>query len=226
MNPHAVSRRTLLIGAATLAGCASTGPVALDRQALASVRRVAVPTPGIPAQPTVEVVNGVPGQLGVLGLIAGDAAHNRRVEVLGNLLDAQGLHASDTLQRALLDRLRARGFGPVPQSADPARQAFLSADPADPAHDATLDVYITRYGFVALSEASNEPYRPTVGLAVRLTRASDAAVLLRDAITISDVAGAPTFGSFVGIENDPARAAASLRQAFATAADRVVQRLT
>lgn len=226
MNAHAVGRRALLIGTAALVGCASTGPVVLDRQALAGVRRVAVPTPGMPAQPTVEVVNGVPGQLGVLGRIAGDAAHDRRVEVLGSLLQAQGLHASDTLQRDLIDRLRARGFGPVPQSADPARQAFLSADPADPAHDATLDVYVTRYGFVALSEASSEPYHPTIGLAVRLTRASDTAVLLRDAITIGDVAGAPTFGSFVGIENDPARAAASLRLAFSAAADQVMQRLT
>ena len=207
-----LSRRVLLGAApALLAGCA-TPDTTPNHQALASLRRVAVPPASSPAQPIVQVTNPVSQSLGILGRIASDAAGDTRANTLQALLAAQGFRPGDVLQAAVIQRLTARG---------------LTATPAVPA-DATMDLSITRYGFVAPGDRSTEPFRPVVDVSVQVTSQRDGSILLRGTVTVDDTneaPGTPTFSSFVDIESSPARVAASLRQAFGAAADGVAARL-
>ena len=216
MPAPAVFRRSLLISApALLVACASTGPIPLDRQAFAGVKRIAIPAIGTPSQLIVQVTNPYSKNFGILGRIASNAADDSRVNTLAKILSAQGFDPGTVLQAALKQRLIARGFTPAQQQSD-----------------ASFDITITQYGFVASGDTSDQPFRPTVTLAVQLARTNDGTILLRDTVAIGGAevrdgsrSGA-TFDTFVSMENDPARVAASLRQAFAAAADRVIESLS
>ena len=208
-----IPRRLLLGGATTvLAGCAAPN-VAPNRQALASLRRIAVPGVSAPAQPVVQVISPVSRSLGILGRIASDAAGGTRVDTLQTLLTAQGFRPGDVLQAAVIQRLAARG---------------LTAAPATSGADATLTLSITQYGFVATGDRSNQPFRPTVTVSVQATAADGATTLLRTTVMVDDsneAPATPTFSSFVDIENSPAGVGASLTRAFGAAADSIVSQL-
>ncbi len=117
----------------------------------------------------------------------------------------------------------------------PLRFVFTSCEPgAD--RDAVLDIYVSTYGFIALSDASNMPFLPSVDLSARLVQARDRSVLMQAAVAVRGIeepAKAPdgtslglgSFKNFAEIEANPGRAVACMRGALAAAADGLVRRL-
>lgn len=227
-----LSRRNVLLAVVpALAGCVAK-PIILDRQAAANIKRIGLPTIGMPTSPTVTVINAVSNQLGVIGLIAGATVRSNRRDALSRILASRGFDARSLLSAALTTQLTARGMTLVPFPVDPNRSDFLASVPASPAYDAVLDLYVSEYGFVALSDADADPYRATIQTPVRLVATPGRDILMKDSITISSsdtTATAPkklTFSSFSDIENDPAAGVAALSAAFEDLATGIVRRIT
>ena len=226
------SRRNLLIAVLpALAGCAAK-PIVLDRQSAARIKRIGLPTIGIPSSPTVSVINAVSNQLGLIGLIAGATVRSNRRDSLARLLATRSFDARALLSAALAAQLAARGMTLVPFAADPTRSDFLPAVPDSPAYDAVLDLYISQYGFIARSDADRDPYRATVSAPVRLVATPGHDILMKDIVDISTAEGtAPntpklTFTSFSEVETDPAAGVAALSVAFNDLATGIVSRIT
>ena len=151
------SRRNRLIAVLpALAGCAAK-PIVLDRQSAARIKRIGLPTIGIPSSSTVSVINAVSNQLGLIGLIAGATVRSNRRDSLARLLAARSFDARALLSAALATQLADRGMTLVPFAAAPNRSDFLAAVPDSPAYDAVLDLYVSQYGFIARSDADSGP---------------------------------------------------------------------
>lgn len=231
-----VTRRNILITATVLlAGCAAK-PVILDREAMAGVKRVAIPPVGLPRYPTILVRDAVANHLGLIGLIAGTTVRSNRIDAMQAMVTAQGLDPQRHLHAALTTRLQSHGLAIAPMPADPARRDFLAAYPPEPPRDATLDVIVNRYGYEALNDRDDQPYRPTIVLSARLVSQRDSSILMQDTVIISGLPSrvdadlnnkdlATTFPTFTAIQADPAHAISVLRQAFDAAADGIVKRL-
>lgn len=234
-SPASFPRRGILaLGLVGLAGCA-TKPIVIDRAAMAGVRRIAVPTVGFPSSPDVQVRDSVASRFGLIGLATESIMRGNRSDAVKAILAARGFDPRAHLQTALTERLAARGLTVLPEPADAARGDFLQTY-ATGGRDAVLDTWVSQYGFVALSDASDAPFRPNVTLNTRLVQARDKSVLMQDTVLIDGVVepvpardspplGASTFRNFAEIEANPDRAVAGLRAALASAADGVVRRL-
>lgn len=257
--PLIAIRRTVLIGAASaiLAGCARNGPIVLDRQAMAGIKRIGLPMVGVARSPDVRVVNGVSermaglGLVGAIGAISGSIVRANRSDAVVSMMAARGFDPGPALTAMLDSALKARGFIVVPMAAEPKR-SFLTTIAAAPEYDAVLDCYVSTYGFYALNDSDDSPFRASVAVPARLVGAGGA-VLMQDTVVISSgdkpavtsaaVAGgasalpatpplepgaaAPgTFRSFSDAEKDPTSAVESLRVAFQLAAAGVVRRIT
>lgn len=234
--PASLPRRGILaLGLAGLAGCAAK-PVVIDRAAMAGVRRIAVPTVGFPADADVQVRNPVARNFGLVGLITENVMRSNRIGAMKAALAARGFDPRGHFQTALTERLTARGLTVLPEAADATRGDFLPTYSAGGDRDAVLDTWVSQYGFIALSDISDAPFRPHVTLSTRLVHARDKSVLMQDTVVIDGVVepasprggpplGASTFKTFAEMEADPDRAVAGLRAALTAAADGVVRRL-
>jgi len=232
-----IDRRMFVLGAAaTLASCA-TKPIALDRQALASIHSVALPTPGFPNQPGVAVLNGVatrlPGVFGLIGAVATATTMSHRQDALVAIFAEKGFNGEAYFNEGLKQRLAARRLTPSPMPADPRRDDFLAAYPSFANDGALLDVVVTGYGLMAYDDSDASPYRPAVGLKIRLV-AADKSVLMQDTLTNLGIQvdpqspnDAPTaaFTTFGDVRNNPDGAVAAMKQAFDYAANVVDRRL-
>jgi hypothetical protein len=235
-----IERRMFVLGAvATLAGCAAK-PITLDRQAMASVHRVALPTPGFPKRPAVAVLNGVatrlPGVLGVIGAVATAATMNNRRDALVAIFADKGFDGEAYFHEQLTARLAARKLMASAVPADASRGDFLEAYPAFPGDDALLDVVVTAYGLVAYDDKDSSPYRPAVGLKVRMI-AADKSVLMQDTLLNLGIEADPqqppdapavdlkSFTTFGDVRADPTGAVEAMKQAFDYAVDAVDRRL-
>ncbi len=224
-----------VLAGSVLAGCAAK-PIAIDREAMAGIKRIAMPAVAMPANASVEVTNAVSRQFGLIGLIAGETVRNNRIDALNNIVAARGLLPNSYLADAVRQRLEARQIEIVPEAAPDARRTFLNAYPPASSRDAVLDIVISQYGFVALSDADMDHYKPVVRVAVRLVSARDASVLMQDSVYVSGISntartpdgqsvGTPDFATFTEIEHEPDRAVTCLRLALLAAADGIVARL-
>lgn len=180
-----IRRRMFVLGAAaTMAGCAAK-PIPLDRQAMASVHNLALPTPGFPNQPGVAVLNGVatklPGVFGLIGAVATATTMSHRQDALVEIFAAKGFDGEAYFNAQLAQQLATRRLASSSIAADHRRHDFLPAYPAFPDSGALLDVVVTTYGLVAYDDSDASPYRPAVGLKVRLI-APDKSVLMQDAL--------------------------------------------
>jgi hypothetical protein len=226
----------VLGAAATLAGCA-TKPIALDRQALASVHSVALPTPGFPNQPGVAVLNGVarslPGVFGIIGAVATATTMSHRQDALVAIFAEKNFDGEAYFNQQLTQRLAARQLASSPIPADHRRNDFLEAYPAFPNDGALLDVVVTSYGLAALNDSDSSPYRPAVGLKLRLI-APDKSVLMQDELLNLGIQADPqlpndtptaAFTTFGDVRNNPDGAVTAMKQAFDYAAAVVDRRL-
>ena len=237
--------RRALLGIATataLVGCAATKTVVLDRQAAAGIKRIGLPTVGMPKSPDVTVINTASkqmagfGLIGAIGALSGSIVRGNRSDSLVRMMAAQNFDPGPAFNALLVTDLQAKGFEVVPIPINP-RRAFLPTAPSSPAYDAVLDCYVFQYGFTALDDSDSSPYRATVIVPVRLVGGSGA-VLMEDTVVISG-SGVPTpatatagpteptpvaFTSFSDAEKDPATAVNALRSAFELAATGIVRR--
>ncbi len=249
--PAIVARRTTLIAAASavLAGCAGNKPVVLDRQAMVAVQRIGLPAVRVPHSPDVRVVNGLStrmagfGLIGAIGSVSGSVVRGNRSDSLVRMMAARRFDPGPALTTMLAAALAAKGFTVVPVAADPKRR-FLPTVATAPEYDAVLDCYVSTYGFTALDDSDDSPFRATVAVPARLIGAGGA-VLMQDTAVVSGGATpadtppgsaasavapgatAPgTFRSFSDAEKDQAVAIDALRAAFETAAAGVVRRIS
>ena len=204
---------------------------------MADVRRIGLPTTGFPRSVDIVVTNATSRYFGSIGQITGSIIRGNRSDAVTAMMAAHGMDPRSTFQAALADRLAARKLLVVPEQASATRRDFLPSYGGGDGRDAILDTVVAQYGFVALDDSDTSPFRPTVVVKTRLTHARDRSVLMEDMVLTNGVQGpalaadgAPlglaTFKDFTELEANPARAVASLRQAFAAAADGVVARLT
>ncbi|WP_376090149.1 hypothetical protein ACE7GA_19260 [Roseomonas sp. CCTCC AB2023176] len=222
-----------LVGVAGLAGCATNPPVAIDREAMARVKRVAVPTVAFPGSPDIAVTNTASQHFGLIGAVAGAVVRNNRIEAIKTMLASQRFDAQAQFDLALSERLVARNLAIVRETASPVRRNFLETYRQGADRDAVLDVVVLAYGFLAHDDRDTSPYRPTVLVRARLVDARDRSVMMQDAVTINGVEGTvgaadpgqATFSSFSQMEARPDLTVASLRAALTAAADGVVRRL-
>ncbi len=226
----------MLVGALTaVAGCA-VKPVLLDRASLAGVRQVALPTPGFPSAPTVDVTQGVGKSFGAIGLITTAVVNGNRSDALAAIMAAKGFDPRAAFTQGLNDKLRSLGFTPLAETANPTRSGLLDNYVSANQRDAVLDVAMARYGLIALSDADEEPYRPAVALQVRLVNAQDHSVLMQDQLIFAGIdaplqrpdgpAAVISFKTFDQVRANPDLAVAAIRGALAYAVDAIGKRLT
>ena len=209
-------------------------PVALDRTTMADVKRVGLPSTGFPNAPTIDVINGVGKQFGLVGLVTTAIVQSNRSSEVTSLMAAKGFDPHAYFEAEVADRMRNRGLAVLPLAADGKRQDFLTSYPSATVDDAVLDVFVSGYGFFAFSDADDSPYRPAVSLAMRLVNARDRSILMQDRLVNTGleapVAGAPSatppsFTTFSGVTDNPDLAIIALSNALAYAADAVGTRL-
>ncbi len=209
-------------------------PVTIDRATMTSIKRVGLPTTGFPTSPTVGVINGVGRQFGLIGLVSTAIVQNNRSNAVVAIMAARAFDPHAYFQDQLITRLRTNNLGVNMEAAVSDRRDFLKDYPIDPADNATLDVYVSHYGFVAFSDRDDSPYRPAVSLGMRLVSNQDRSILMQDQLTNTGIdapvgkgAGAvpPSFSSFSDVTANPELGLTSLRLALDYAADSVLSRL-
>jgi hypothetical protein len=204
---------------------------------MADVKRIGMPTPGFPRSVDIVVTNTTSRYFGSIGQITGSIIRGNRSDAVTAMMASRGMDPRAAFQTVLADRLAAHRLAVVPEQASATRRDFLPTYAGGGDRDAILDTVVSQYGFLALDDSDSSPFRPTVLVRTRLTSAHDRSVLMVDTVLINGVQGPAlaadgtalglaTFKDFTELEASPDRAVASLRQAFAAAADGVVARLT
>ena len=224
-----ISTRVVALTVALLLVSCGTAPVVFDRTNLASVKHMAILTPGFPDQPTVAVL---PPTYGALFLIINSIQEsNRSSEFAGFLARAQ-INPEVEFSKSLVSCLHDAGVQPLPLPVDPRRKTLLKeySSVATQGADAVLDVVVTRYGYYAVTNAA--PFKPNIVMQARLVDAHSRAVLMQDTIDMVNVPPAdPTvttfsFQDYSDIAANPDGAVRALRSAIASAASTVCKRLT
>lgn len=232
-----IARRWLLLGsAAGLAGCV-TKPVVLDRSQMAGVKRIGIPGVGFPSSPTVDVINGIGKQFGLVGLVSTGIVQSNRSDAVTELMRAQSFDPRASFTQSVVDQLQSRGLTAIAAAGSERRSDYLDSYAALTDVDAVLDMYVFRYGFAALDDRDRSPYRPTVYLGARLVSTRDRSVLMQDKVYLNGIdaplpqpGGGPpapyAFETFSQVTDDPARAVSALRESLRFAAASVVERVT
>ncbi len=231
-------RAALLVALGSLAACATAKPILLDRSAMSDVKRVGLPRVGFPDYPTVQVTNAVGNAFGAIGLISTAIVANNRIDALTALMGSRGFDGRAFFTRQLVEQVTALRLDLIAEPGEPgagSRKQFLEAYGPALGQDAILDIFISRYGFIASSDRDDAPYRPAVELGVRLVQARDRSVLMQDRLAMDalDVpmaqpTGQPApfaFHTFADITADPDRAVAGLKGALSYAVGSVCRRL-
>ena len=238
-TPLRLARRATLVGAlASLAACATARPILLDRSAMGDVKRIGLPGIGFPDHPTVQVTNAVGNAFGAIGLISTAIVTSNRVDALTALIGSRGFDPREFFNRQLVERVTALRLDLTAERGRPgdgSRKEFLEAYGPASGQDAILDIFVSRYGFIASSDRDDAPYRPAVEMGVRLVQARDRSILMQDKLVMDalDVpmaqpTGPPApfaFHTFAQITADPDRAVAGLKGALCYAAGSVCSRL-
>ena len=178
------------------------------------------------------VATKLPGVFGLIGAVATGVTMGHRQDALVAIFAEKGFDGEAYFNAQLAQRLATRQLAASPMPADHRRHDFLEAYPAFQ-DGALLDVVVVSYGLAAADDSDDSPYRPAVGLKLRLV-APDRSVLMQDALLNLGIQadpqqpdGAPTaaFKTFGDVRSKPDAAVAAMKQAFDYAADVVDRRL-
>lgn len=161
-----------------LSGCASTAQVPYSRASAGDIKTIGVPTPSIPAGPSVKMAVTPRVKYGMVGPLADGARESN----LKNLALRHNLSVPATFTSRLTERLQSHGYTVTHLSTPRSGSSFIEDYPNNPGVDAYLDVVVTNYGFRSAGLDSTNPYRPSLHAKVRLVRGSDEAVLMQDTI--------------------------------------------
>ena len=226
-------RRAVLLGSiAALVGCA-TKPILLDRTSMNGIKQVGLPTIGFPAFPTVDVVSPVGNAFGAIGILSTAVVRNNRIDELAALIKAQDFDPRAFITERLIARVQASGASVVVEPGRSPRHDFIET--YSDTYDATLDVFVSHYGYIAASDLDSAPYRPSAAVSMRLVQTGSHTVLMQDQVALDMLDfplpaenGAPaiiSFKTFGQITKHPDLAIAGLKGALAYAADAVGKRL-
>ena len=168
-------------------------------------------------------------KLGMVGLVAEapfrDAAQSR----MDDLIVALGFDGETMFEQSLIEGFAAAGIGAHVVSAERKARGLLEDYPDLPTPaDAYLDVVNVGYGYV--SKGVGRPYRPTLGVQVRMVSADGSERVLLDQqiiygpvahyASVIELEGDDSFG-FAGLdemEEDPERVISGLKTAFESVA--------
>jgi hypothetical protein len=159
-------------------GCSSIPEVAYNRMSAGKIKTIAVPTPSIPSDPSVQRALAPRQKYGMVGTLA-DTFHANNLKQLAL---RHNFSVPDAFLSRLTQQLEANGYRVTNVSTPRSGTGFLENYPNSSGVDAYLDVVVTKYGYTAAGSGSNMSYRPQFHAKVRLVRASDAAVLMQDTV--------------------------------------------
>lgn len=172
---------------AVLVGACALKPIPYDRSSAGDIKTIGIVTPAMPTRPAVILAGNVGQNFGLIGGLIEAAMIENRESTFLKAIEPTKFSATDVCLQELTTQLKDHGYDSVPVKADRSKHSFLEKYPVDqePKVDAYLDVVIN-YGYIAAGIGA-APYRPMVYLTARLVRASDATVLMQDAVSYNPV---------------------------------------
>ena len=221
-------RAALLLTILTVTACADP-TVVFDRSRPEPVQRVAVLTPGFPAEPDISVP--APTSSALFLLVNGIQQGNRSREFAGMVVKA-GANPEAEFSTALLSCLRDAKFQPAATQIDARRTAPLKdyGALAGTGADAVLDVVVNRYGYRAPTQSL--PFEPSLTIQARLVALPSRTILMQEQMDLASVTpvGAKAdeyrFQDYSDIAAAPAKAVQGLQGAMRSAAATICKRLT
>lgn len=193
----------VVLAAGLLAACALQ-PIPYDRQAAGEIKTIGVVTPHIPSQPAVVLASSVGQSFGLIGGLIDAAMQESRQAKFKEAIEPQNFSAQDICLTEVKARLEELGYAVVMVPTERPSQEFLKTYPTEiePKVDAYLDLVLS-YGYIAAGIGAT-PYRPSVYVTARLVRASDASVLMQDAVAYNRVGPYGANSKALTIPPDPA----------------------
>lgn len=189
--------------ASFLAACALQ-PIPYDKQTAGEIKTIGVVTPHIPSQPAVILATSVGQSFGLIGGLVDAAMQESRQTKFKAAIEPHNFSPQDACLTEVTARLEELGYSVVMVPVERPSQDFLKTYPPEnePKVDAYLDLVLS-YGYVAAGIGST-PYRPVVYVTARLVRASDASVLMQDAVSYNRVGPYAANSKALTIPPDPA----------------------
>jgi hypothetical protein len=181
-------------------GCATAIPY--DRTS-ANVTRVALVTPKLPDEASVQLQSSIGMSFGLVGALVDAGLQENRDDAFNEVLDAQGFDATEVFMDRIREQLTAQGYTSVPLEMERDSDFFPDAAeyPGIQNADAYLDIIVLAYGYAAAGIGDATPYRPHYHIRTRLTRVSDDAVLFEDTVVYNPMVAA---NQVVTVTADPA----------------------
>ena len=221
-------RAALLLALLTVTACADP-TVVFDRSRPQPVQRMAVLTPGFPAEPDVSVPAPTSG---ALFLLVNSIQQGNRSREFAGMVTKAGANPEAEFSAALLACLRDAKFQTAATQTDARRTALLKeyAALAGTGADAVLDIVVNRYGYRAPTQAA--PFQPSLTIQARLVALPSRTILMQERIDMANVAldGAKPdeygFQDYSDIAAGPAKAVQGLQGAMRAAAATICKRLT
>ncbi len=188
-----------------ISACASP-EIPYDRSA-ENIRTIGLVAPAFPDHPTVVLASTVGQSFGLVGALVDAGLEANRDLKFRDMIGRANFSEHDKFVDRVTAALQMRGYAVVSVSATrPKATDFVAKYPGKDVTnvDAYLDLVVKSYGYVAAGIGSSTPYRPSLSLAVKLVRATDAKVLMQDAVVYNPVGPAAAQGHSVTVAPNPA----------------------
>jgi len=209
-----------------IAGCAIK-EVPYDRETAGGIERVGIVTPRFPGGPVIFLASSPANSFGLIGALVTVGVMEDRKARFQKVMGGQNFAPEDALIQSFTAALEARGYRVSRVSAKRDNADFLAGYPTDHGDkvDAYLDLVVLNYGYLSAGIGSDQPWRPTYTIRVRLVRARDSSVLMQDTLVYNPL-GTPKevvtiapdpayrYDNFDTLEKDPEGAVKGLRAAF------------
>ena len=224
-----------IIAILSLGACASPYIATPYDRGAANVSTIAVVDDALEPNAMAYEVASTGANFGLIGALIDVGIQEERKDAVNAALASQQFDAEALMEARLVAAVSGHGYTVSQLTGPRATRDFLVTYPtADGDTEAYLDMVVTQYGY--MSSGAGQPFRPTVYAKVRLTRASDRAVLMENMILYNPIA--PTEGVITlspnpvyafmhrdGLLEDPVRLAAGLEDALNQVADAAAQLL-
>lgn len=162
--------------------------VPFDR-AGSGVTTIGIVTPVTPAQPSIVLASTAGQSFGLIGALVDAGMQSNRESQYRRVAQEANFHPPSLFMARLAGDLAAAGYTVSNIDVKREKREFMTdyAKNAPAPVDAYLDVLMTHYGYAAAGIGSSTPYRPTVGLRVRLVSARTGTVLMQDDVVYNPI---------------------------------------
>jgi len=181
-------------------GCVTAVPY--DRTS-ANVTRVALVSPQLPDEASVQLQSTVGMSFGLVGALIDAGLQENRDNASNEMLDAHEFDAREVFMDRVAEQLTAQSYAVIPLEMERDSDFFPDATeyPDIQNADAYLDIIVLAYGYAAAGIGDSTPYRPHYHIRTRLTRVSDDAILFEDTVVYNPMVAA---NQVVTVTADPA----------------------